>query len=982
MSKAVLGNRARHATATTGTGTITLGAAIAGFQTFAVAGVTDGQEVSYVIEEGTSVWEVGRGTYTASGTTLTRGALFSSAGVGVAASLSGNAQVAITLLEEDLDLMVETTKTQTLTNKTLTSPVLNGSLTGTAVLDEDNMTSNSATQLATQQSIKAYVDSQVTAQDLDVAADTGTIAIDLDSETLTLTGGTGIDTSASVNAVTFAIDSTVATLTGAQVLTNKTLTLPQINDTSADHQYVVGVSELLADRTVTLPLLTGNDTFVFEAHAQTLTNKTLTSPVLNVGVSGTAVLDEDNMASNSPTQLATQQSIKAYVDSQVTAQDLDFAGDSGSGSVDLDSQSLTIVTVGAPLASAAASQTLTLTLSATGADATVVSGTAGGTNAVGVWNADGDLVGPTNTLTWDGSDLVAREAVSDGNPQIRIGATDSEELHVQAVYDSLAQTLDYVLFQTDVASLTADKGLFRFNVDGADILDIDDGGVNFAAGKTISINGTDLFDDATTLTSTVVTSSLTAVGTVATGVWEGTDVGVAHGGTGASTAADARTNLGVDPAGTDNSTNVTLAGTPDYITIAGQVITRNVIDLTTDVTGDLPVADGGTGASDAATARTNLGTVSISGTPADNQVAVWTDASTLEGGNVTIDGTGNVFLPTGTKLDWNSGDVTVTHAANVLAIEGGIVGINTSSPKVGVALTIDNDGPQFRLRRASDTRYRSDWQVSSGGMSINSYDDTAAAYLPFVFNYGTSFSLDEDGADTRFFIDTGGNVGIGTASPGALLHVSSATVGATNLIVQSTAANSYPSITLTNDVQSWRLYNLGSVGDAFSIYDVTNTTHRFLIDTSGNVGIGTNSPDATLDVNGDIELNGSNHDLVFRRLDGTTESGRINTSAGSTFQILATNSDIRIAGRDGMTFYGDSTFTTPTFAVDINDNVVCGNAQLADAATDGFFYIPTTTSGAPTGIPTAKSGRVPMVYDDTNEDFYIYNGGWKKVTLA
>lgn len=62
------------------------------------------------------------------------------------------------------------------------------------------------------------------------------------------------------------------------------LTLPQINDTTADHQYVFAVSELAADRTVTLPLLTGNDEFVFKDHTQTLTNKTLTSPV--VGGSG------------------------------------------------------------------------------------------------------------------------------------------------------------------------------------------------------------------------------------------------------------------------------------------------------------------------------------------------------------------------------------------------------------------------------------------------------------------------------------------------------------------------------------------------------------------------------------------------------------------------------------------------------------------------------------------------------------------------
>jgi hypothetical protein len=55
-----------------------------------------------------------------------------------------------------------------------------------------------------------------------------------------------------------------------------------------------------------------------------------------------------------------------------------------------------------------------------------------------------------------------------------------------------------------------------------------------------------------------------------------------------SNATTARTNLGVDASGTDNSTDVTLAGTHDYITISGQTITRNQIDLTSDVTGSLP----------------------------------------------------------------------------------------------------------------------------------------------------------------------------------------------------------------------------------------------------------------------------------------------------------------------------------------------------------------------------------------------------------
>ena len=80
--------------------------------------------------------------------------------------------------------------------------------------------------------------------------------------------------------------------TDTQVLAAKVLTLPQINDTSSDHQYVFAVSELLADRTVTLPLLTTNDTFVFADHAQTLTNKTLTSPGLTSPVMTTPQIND------------------------------------------------------------------------------------------------------------------------------------------------------------------------------------------------------------------------------------------------------------------------------------------------------------------------------------------------------------------------------------------------------------------------------------------------------------------------------------------------------------------------------------------------------------------------------------------------------------------------------------------------------------------------------------------------------------------
>ena len=124
---------------------------------------------------------------------------------------------------------------QTLTNKTLTSatlttPVLNTSLSGSAFLDEDNMASNSATKLASQQSIKAYVDAQTTLQDLDIAPDSGSAqTIDLDSASLTFSGGTEIGTTGSGTTVTFNLTNNVATLSGSQTLTNKTFTAPTLN---------------------------------------------------------------------------------------------------------------------------------------------------------------------------------------------------------------------------------------------------------------------------------------------------------------------------------------------------------------------------------------------------------------------------------------------------------------------------------------------------------------------------------------------------------------------------------------------------------------------------------------------------------------------------------------------------------------------------------------------------------------------------------
>ena len=170
--------------------------------------------------------------------------------------------------------------------------------TVTSILDEDNLASNSATALATQQSLKTYIDGQVTAQDLDFQGDSGgVLSIDLDSETFTLNGGTGITTLGAENTVSFSIDATVATLSGTQTLTNKTI---DVDNNSLSN---IEVDNLKA-----------------------------------------GVLDTDlNSVSGSDDTLASAKAIKTYVDGQVTAQDLDITDGSNSISIDLDSEALSLL---------------------------------------------------------------------------------------------------------------------------------------------------------------------------------------------------------------------------------------------------------------------------------------------------------------------------------------------------------------------------------------------------------------------------------------------------------------------------------------------------------------------------------------------------------------------------------------------------------------------------------------------------------------
>ena len=296
--------------------------------------------------------------------------LFRDSAISINSSVDGRLNIAA-----DTDIVVATTTLDVNANADISGTLKVGSgATVSTILDEDNFATNSATALATQQSIKAYVDAVTTSlnqQDLDFQGDSGgALDIDLDTETLTIAGGTGIDTVGSGNTLTISIDGTVVTGSSTDTFTNKTIdangsgnsitnlevadfasgvvdtalaSVSSSDDTLASAKAIksyvdtqvatvptgditavvagTGLSGGATSGSATLNIDTG--TTVDLSTSQALSNKTLTSPVINTGVSGSAILDEDDFASDSATKLATQQSIKAYIATQVaTANEL------------------------------------------------------------------------------------------------------------------------------------------------------------------------------------------------------------------------------------------------------------------------------------------------------------------------------------------------------------------------------------------------------------------------------------------------------------------------------------------------------------------------------------------------------------------------------------------------------------------------------------------------------------------------------------
>ncbi len=838
------------------------------------------------------------------------------------------------------DSFVSLTGTETLTNKTLTSAVLNTGVSGSAVLDEDNFDSNSATKLATQQSIKAYVDSQAHLSLIDED--------DMSSDSATRPPSQQ-SVKAYVDAQEHAVTATSTT---------------------------------------------------------TFTNKTLTSAVLNTGVSGSAILDEDNLGSDSATQLATQQSIKAYVDAQLTASDLDFQGDSGGAlSIDLDSETLDIAggtgidTVGSSntLTVAIDSTVATLTGTQTLTNKTLTSPTITGTAVMATLDISGDVdVDGTleaDTITVDGTTLEAyargrvsvTDAGGDGSAaynsstgvitytgpsasevrahlsagtgigysggEISIGqavaTTDDVTFGDLTVSGDLIVSGDTTTVNTATLSVEDPLMILASGNDSADAVDIGLYGLYDTSGSQDLYSGLfrdandsgkwKLFKDLQAAPTTTVNTSGTgyAVGTLVanlegnvtgnvTGNTSGTALTVTQAAQSAITSLGTLTTLSVDNITINGNDISSTAGTDLTITpLSGQQI---VLDGTIVV--DAGVVTGAT--SITSTAFVGDITGDITGN-ADTATAL-ANARTI--GGTSFDGTANIA-------------VALSATATALASARTIAGVSfDGTANIAIASTDLSDTASIALLTSSQT--------------LTNKTLTTPTITTPIINTGASLKNGSSSAGYADFYEDSDN---GTNYARLIGPASTATVTLTLPAATDTLVGKATTDTLTNKsidlgdntlTGSLAEFNTALQSDSFVSLTGTETLTNKTLTTPVIAEIDSGST-ITLDATTDIVLDADGGDIFFKD-DGTTfgsatnNSGNLIIKSGTTTAATFTGANVNLAGNlivtGDLTVSGDTT-TVNTSTLSVEDPlIIAASGNNSSDAVDIGLYGLYDTSGS------------------------------------
>jgi hypothetical protein len=302
------------------------------------------------------------------------------------------------------------------------------------------------------------------------------------------------------------------------------------------------------------------------------------------------------------------------------------------------------------------------------------------------------------------------------------------------------------------------------------------------------------------------------------------------------------------------------------------------------------------------------------------------------------------------------------------------LGIGTASPstKLQVAIAPGNgtEGAGLALGTndwgggaGTSIQFRQDMdQGNSAVAAIAAITQTGNSSGQLQFRTSDSFSsADLDSTKTRLTILANGNVGIGAASPTHKLDITGASVR-----IYDPTTNA-PHLSLQNSTRTWNIYNNAALGNAFDVYDATGGTaqHRLVIDGNGNVGIGTTTPSAKLDVRGGVSLESTLAKAYFNNYDGdATTSFNISGATGSTsrlFSIHATSSGTQGTAVSGQIFavYGHNGTSFVPSLIALNS----GSVGIGTASPTSLL---TLSAGANNGL-RLNNGTVNGVIFNTND---------------
>ena len=716
--------------------------------------------------------------------------------------------------------------------------VLASGATVNAILDQDNMSGDSATSLATQQSIKAYVDSQVGSAALTISADSGSNdTVTVGTDTLDFSGGSNITTTVSNNDISIALDATITS--GITALTAGQLTADNIRldgnviSSTDSNGNITLTPNGTGDVVVSGDLVVNGTTTTINS-----TVVTLDDPIFQLGGDSAPGSDDDKdrgIAFRWHNGSAAKNGWFGYDDSAskfTFVPDASISGEVISGTVGnaiFGNIEGTITTAAQNTISSATSLAAVGTVTTGVWSATDVAVAAGGTGASTAGAAR------TNLGVAIGSDVQAYDA----DLAALAGLTSAADKGIQFTGSGAAATFDLTTAGKallDDANAAAQLVTLGVNATAAE-LNIMDGGTSATSTTLADADRLVVNDDGTmkqvaltdlevymessldTINAVTAATSLASVGTITSGTWAATDVAVTHGGTGASTASGARTALGV-AIGSD-----VLAYDAQLADVAGLAVTD----------GGIIVGDGSNFVLETgATARASLGvTIGTHVQAYDADLAALAGLTSAADKGIQFTGSGAAatydLTAAGKALldDANAAAQLVTLGVNATAAELTIMDGDTSATATTLAdadRVVVNDGGTMKQVALTDF----ETYFEAGLDTLNAV--TSASSLATV---GTITSGTWQG--TTVAVDQGGT---GATS----LTANSLLTGNGTSAIQAEANITYDGTTF--GVNDAAVFNEGGGDNDFRI-EGDNQANMFVVDASVDaIGIGTATPNA------------------------------------------------------------------------------------------------------------------------------------------